>query len=320
MEDKMKNSGKEKPLVSICCITYNHAKYIRDALDGFMMQETDFPFEVLIHDDASTDGTADIIREYEKKYPGIIKPIYQTENQYSKGVKISTTYNYPRAQGKYIALCEGDDFWTDRNKLKKQVQYMEENSNITICAHARKCLNTFNKMYYKDRRYDLKGLSSEDICHKLLLGEIIFGTQTLLVRTSTFFDNMECYSKLIRNAPMGDMQLIVIMTFFGKASYLPDYMATYRVHSASVSHFGDEIQGNIFVKKAALVHCDIANEIGHKEWSNEIRRKYQLTTEYSGTDHRRVIPVMNKTCAKIVYWKMKRIYLRLRYMLYDYIH
>ncbi|HHX61228.1 MAG TPA: glycosyltransferase [Epulopiscium sp.] len=101
------------PLVSICCLAYNHEKFIRQALDGFIMQESNFPIEVLIHDDASTDDTANIIREYEKKYPEIIKPIYQTENQYSKGVGISVTYNFPRAKGKYIAMCEGDDYWTD---------------------------------------------------------------------------------------------------------------------------------------------------------------------------------------------------------------
>ena len=125
----------EKPLVSICCTTYNHAQFIRQCLDGFMMQQTSFPFEVLIHDDASTDGTADIIREYEAKYPGIIKPIYQTENQYSKGVKISATYQFPRAQGKYIAMCEGDDYWTDPHKLQKQVDFLESNPGYSLCSH-----------------------------------------------------------------------------------------------------------------------------------------------------------------------------------------
>jgi len=104
-------------VVSISCITYNHAPYIRQCLDGFVMQKTTFPFEILIHDDASTYGTPDIIREYEAKYPGLIKPIYQTENQHSKGVKISQTFNWPRARGKDIALCEGDDYWTDPYKL-----------------------------------------------------------------------------------------------------------------------------------------------------------------------------------------------------------
>lgn len=110
----------KEPLVSICCITYNHAPYIRQCLEGFLIQKTTFPFEILIHDDASTDGTADIIREYEARYPHLIKPIYQVENQYSKGTKISSTYNYPRAKGKYIALCEGDDYWTDPLKLQNK--------------------------------------------------------------------------------------------------------------------------------------------------------------------------------------------------------
>ena len=107
---------KLRPLVSIDCITYNHEAYISQALDGFLMQKTKFLFEVLIHDDLSTDGTADIIRKYEKKYPLIIKPIYQTVNQFSKGVEISKKFQFPRAQGKYIAICEGDDYWTNPNK------------------------------------------------------------------------------------------------------------------------------------------------------------------------------------------------------------
>jgi len=109
----------DDPIVSICCITYNHEKYIRDAIEGFLMQKTLFPIEILIHGDASTDKTADIIKEYEVKYPDIIKPIYQTENQFSKGVSISATYQFPRARGKYIAICEGDDYWTDPHKLQK---------------------------------------------------------------------------------------------------------------------------------------------------------------------------------------------------------
>lgn len=122
--------------VSVVCAAYNHEKYIRDALEGFVRQKTDFEYEVLIHDDASTDDTVKIICEYEKKYPHIIKPIYQVENQYSKGVNISKTYLYPRVRGKYIALCEGDDYWTDEFKLQKQYDLMEENPEIDGCAHA----------------------------------------------------------------------------------------------------------------------------------------------------------------------------------------
>ena len=127
-EQIMQNWNSEIPLVSISCITYNHEPYIAQALNGFLMQKTSFPFEVLIHDDASTDRTADILREYEKKFPNLIKPIYQKENQYSKGfTSVSATWNFPRAQGKYIALCEGDDYWIDENKLQMQVDFLEKN-------------------------------------------------------------------------------------------------------------------------------------------------------------------------------------------------
>jgi glycosyltransferase involved in cell wall biosynthesis len=94
-----------KPIVSISCITYNHAPFIRECLEGFLMQKTNFSFEILIHDDASTDGTKDIIEEYAAKYPELIFPIYQSENQYSKGVRgMMANFNFPRSRGKYIAL------------------------------------------------------------------------------------------------------------------------------------------------------------------------------------------------------------------------
>ena len=123
------------PLVSINCITYNHKQYIRDAIEGFLMQITNFPVEILIHDDASTDGTVEIIREYEKQYPWLIKPVYQTENQYSKHnsfISISKI-QYGRALGKYIAFCEGDDYWTDHYKLQKQVDFLESNVWVDNC-------------------------------------------------------------------------------------------------------------------------------------------------------------------------------------------
>ena len=141
-EQIMQNWNGEIPLVSISCITYNHEPYIVQALNGFLMQKTSFPFEVLVHDDASTDRTADIIREYEKKFPKIIKPIYQKENQYSKGfTAVTATWNFPRAQGKYIALCEGDDYWIDENKLQIQVDFLERNPEYTMCFHNAEVLN-----------------------------------------------------------------------------------------------------------------------------------------------------------------------------------
>ena len=110
------------PLVSISCMTYNHAPYIRKCLDSFLLQKTNFPFEIVIHDDASIDGTTAIIEEYTSRYPGIFSTLIQKENQYSKGIRgLSTRFNYPRCRGKYIAVCEGDDYWTDPDKLQKHL-------------------------------------------------------------------------------------------------------------------------------------------------------------------------------------------------------
>lgn len=141
-------------LVSIVSLAYNHAPFIRQCLDGFVMQKTNFNFEVLIHDDASMDETADIIREYEKKYPDIIKPIYQTENQYSKGVKILADILFPSAKGRYIALCEGDDYWTDPYKLQKQVDFLEANPDYVMCSHNFKVYHEEKKTFIIDSYYD----------------------------------------------------------------------------------------------------------------------------------------------------------------------
>ncbi|MEZ4508373.1 MAG: glycosyltransferase [Eubacteriales bacterium] len=124
------------PLVSIVCDTYNHAPFIRDALEGFLAQKTDFPFEIIVHDDASTDGTADIILAYEREHPHIIRCICRTENIYSRDPKILEHYVFPHARGKYIAICEGDDFWTSPDKLQKQVSYLEAHPECTLCVCA----------------------------------------------------------------------------------------------------------------------------------------------------------------------------------------
>ena len=121
-------------VVSILCNAYNHAPYIRQCIDGLVMQRTEFAYEILIQDDASTDGTADIIREYAGRYPHLIRPVYQTENQYSLGEVM--TAQLERVRGRYIALCEGDDYWTDPEKLKKQVAAMERYPGVDICAHS----------------------------------------------------------------------------------------------------------------------------------------------------------------------------------------
>ena len=120
-------------MVTIRCLTYNHEPYIRQCLEGFVMQKTNFRFEAIVHDDASTDGTADIIREYAAKYPDIIKPIYETENQYSKHDGSLRRIMNAQMHGKYVALCEGDDYWVDPLKLQKQVDFLEANPEYGMC-------------------------------------------------------------------------------------------------------------------------------------------------------------------------------------------
>ena len=120
--------------VSVICITYNQKKYIRRAIDSMLSQVTEFQFEVIVHDDVSTDGTVAILREYEEKCPEIIRVIYETENQYSKGVDFVAQMVRETARGKYIALCEGDDFWTDDHKLQLQYEVMEAHPECDMCA------------------------------------------------------------------------------------------------------------------------------------------------------------------------------------------
>ncbi len=122
--------------VSICCLTYNHEEYIRKALDGFLMQKTSFHYEIIIHDDASTDGTIDILKEYQSKYPETIKLLLEDENQWTQyGLDVVRKFLYPQVRGKYIALCEGDDFWIYDGKLQEQYDLMESHIEISACYH-----------------------------------------------------------------------------------------------------------------------------------------------------------------------------------------
>ena len=143
-EDEIIKSWKNNltnPLVSICCTSYNHEKFIEKNLEGFLIQETSFPFEILVYDDASTDKTVNIIKEYVTKYPNLIKPIYQKENKYSQGIQTMVEYNIFRAKGTYIAFCEGDDYWIDPYKLKIQIEEMKKYPNLDMSFHPAQEIN-----------------------------------------------------------------------------------------------------------------------------------------------------------------------------------
>ncbi|MDU5111650.1 MAG: glycosyltransferase [Clostridium sp.] len=214
-----------KPLVSISCITYNHEKYISDALYSFLMQKTDFDFEILIHDDASTDRTADVIKDYQRRYPNIIKPIYQTENQYSKGRRrIFYLFNDSRAVGKYIALCEGDDFWTDPYKLQKQVDYMQKNPECSMCIHSADIVDGDRKLQgikvrpYKENR-------------TVLIDDLIMGGGGFCATASIMYckKDIENLPQFFMDAHVADYPLQLILASKGQVYYIDESMSAYRV-------------------------------------------------------------------------------------------
>jgi hypothetical protein len=211
------------PVVSICCTTYNHAQYIRQCLDGFIMQQTSFGFEILIHDDASTDETAEIIREYEREYPKLFKPIFQSDNQYSKGLSISATYNFPRAKGKYIAFCEGDDYWTDSLKLQKQVDFMEEHEDVFVCFHKVNVIVPNEPEMIED-------FHVIDVPEKSSLIDLVKIGNYIPTNSGLYRNDRRVFADINRlgtNA-IGDYALWIMCSQYGKIYKLPDNMAVYR--------------------------------------------------------------------------------------------
>lgn len=237
---------QNKIMVSISCVTYNHEDYISDAIKGFLMQKTDFRYEILVHDDASTDRTAEIIKKYEKKYPEIIKPIYQKENQYSKGLKVEE-FNRKRANGRYYALCEGDDYWTDPYKLQKQVDLMERNPVYSVCVHAANVVDAATNRMMPDARPDKRS-------RVFSVQEVIKGGGGLFMTNSMLY-RRELYSNLpdfYYNAPVGDYPLIIFLAIKGRVFYIDEPMSVYRMNvknswtarefstlDRKIAHFGE---------------------------------------------------------------------------------
>ncbi len=131
----------EGVVVSVCMLAFNHEDYVAEALEGILSQDVGFRYEILVHDDASTDGTADIIRKYAERFPRIIKPVYQQQNHWSRGINPTVFFNYPRVQGEYVAWCEGDDVWIDPKKLQVQIEILEQHKDVDICFHLAKVRN-----------------------------------------------------------------------------------------------------------------------------------------------------------------------------------
>lgn len=216
------------PLVSICCITYNQEAYIRDALEGFLRQKTTFLYEVLIHDDASTDGTADVIRAYAGQYPDRIKPILQSRNQYSQGItNISGLFNFPRAAGRYIAMCEGDDYWTDADKLQRQVDYMEAHPDCALCFHSA-AIELQERAVTERRMRPYRG--SRIVTPEEMIGKKSgYPTASLLFRT----EMVKALPDFYNQAPLADIPLQLLAAARGYGYYFDRDMCVYRLGGAA---------------------------------------------------------------------------------------
>lgn len=215
----------KRPTVTILCTTYNHRDYIKQALDSFLMQERSFDIEVLINDDASTDGTTEIIQDYQKKYPEIIYPVFHKENQYQNGVRhMMTRFLLPKAKGKYLAICEGDDYWTDKFKLQKQVDYLQQHKDYSLCFHPVKVVYENNER----KNYTFPKLSDKNnFTIERLLKENFIQTNSVMYRTQNYAD-------IKLNMMPGDWYLHVFHAQFGKIGFINEVMSVYRRHSDSL--------------------------------------------------------------------------------------
>lgn len=216
-----------KPLVSICCICYNQSTFLRKCLDGFVMQKTNFEYEILIFDDASNDNSQDIILEYSKKHNNIIT-FLQTENQWSKNVYGLINFLLPAAKGRYIAMCEGDDYWTDPLKLQKQVDFLEANPDYALVFHKVKLYNEITQKFEED---DLN-ISTKEVTtlQDLLKGNYIRTASAVLRYSKKLQPSVE----KLKDVTPGDWLLYTIIASTGKIRYIDQEMAVYRISNTGV--------------------------------------------------------------------------------------
>lgn len=240
VQNKLENSitmqeRESKILVAIHCLVYNHEPYLRDCFEGFVMQKTNFRFVAIVHDDCSTDHSVDIIREYEAKYPDIFRPIYETENQYSKpdgslGRIMNAAIDATGA--KYMAMCEGDDYWTDPYKLQKQVDYMEAHPECSMCFHRVQILDELSHElqpdFLEDVPYSKDGL-------RLAQGNYIHFVSVMFRKNGSVDEK---YAKVGRIS-MGDQILYHLYAEVGHFKKLPDIMGVYRVGNGQWSAASD---------------------------------------------------------------------------------
>ncbi len=251
-------------LVAVKCAAYNHEKTIRQTLEGFVKQETDFPFVVIVNDDASLDHTADIIKEFEKKYPNIIMPIYQTENQYSKKTlgKIMQDKVDAFPSIKYVAICEGDDYWISKDKLQKQVEFLEAHSEYSMCCSNCVVITPNGEEDWSISQTDID-LSLENLIKK---GGLYIPTASIVYRKEV----KENYPECCKQCKVGDHPLQIMCGLKGKVRYFSEKMVAYRF-SFSNSWTGSRNTVNInkLIQswKSSLIMLEGLNKYSHYQYN-----------------------------------------------------
>lgn len=242
---------KDDIMVSVYCTAYNHGKYIRQTLEGFVRQKTDFKYEIIIHDDASTDNTAAIIKEYEEKYPKLIRAVYQTENQYSKGINIFDEFIAPLFRGKYVAVCEGDDYWTDGKKLQMQVDFLEQHEEYSACVHQTVILNckTGKKKllspYNRDCDVEIKNLITDGGGKAYHFSALMYRAKYACNRPDFFY---------IINS-IQDFQTGIYLGIVGKIFFMNRIMSVYRqfsLESSWSSEVSNDVSKNISANEGLI--------------------------------------------------------------------
>lgn len=212
-------------IVSVLALTYNQVKYVEDMLIGFINQKTTFHVEYIIHDDASTDGTKEILERYENEYPGFFTIIYEKENQWSKGVKITQEILLPKAKGKYIAFCEGDDYWIDKNKLQKQKDFLDNNPEFLCVAHDALMWNCEENWIRPQNTYDKsRCLTARDVIDRRFPS--LATASKMHRRYALDLDPM-----FLNCGEVGDMPTDLYVFSKGKIFYLDEIMSVYRYKS-----------------------------------------------------------------------------------------
>ncbi|KFJ42511.1 glycosyltransferase [Francisella philomiragia] len=244
----MENWKSKKIKLSICCTAYNHESYIEEALKGFLEQQTDFAFEIIISDDCSTDGTTKILNEYADRYPNIIRLIYQKENQYSKGALPIRDFILPEVRGEYIALCEGDDYWTDPNKLQKQVDFLEKHHDFIGCGHNTRFLidgELTDRLFVKPETK-----IKEQYVFNDFIDSAYMHTTSLVLRYNKHNKSEidMCLSKY-SNVERNDVYMLLVFSKFGPIKYIDEIMSIYRMNAGGIwSGSNDDAQLKMFLK------------------------------------------------------------------------